>query len=49
MSASGDELSADLTLEVVVDDVVGDLDPVSRRADRSATVFERGDQAIRGP
>ncbi len=46
MSAQGDDLPAELTLEVVVDDVVGDLDPVSRRADRSATVFERGDRAF---
>jgi hypothetical protein len=39
-----DDLPAGLTLGVVVDDVVGELDPVSRRADRSAIVFERGDR-----
>jgi hypothetical protein len=44
VSGPGDELPAGLTLEVVVDDVVGDLDPVARRADRSATVYERGDR-----
>lgn len=44
MSSPGDELPADLTLEIVVEDIVGDLEPVSRRSDRSATVFERADR-----
>jgi acyl dehydratase len=46
MSGPGEELPAGLTLEVVVDDVVGDLEQVSRREDQRATVFERDDHTF---